>query len=894
MMMKQLQRYATLWLLCLLAGFAKAQDVTATWDFNAEATITQLTADSESTESDTIRSNGIALVVLPNGNKIEKAEKGIKTDDGVTFKVEVKSNLDMVTVKGGKDFAYTVGDKAATKADTTFTATDADVKNGFVTIVNNGGSLFSISVVQKEKPKPVDPPALDSLIVNGVKYAATAVFGDKFEAEMEIGFNDPIVSTQNPIKAIPKTGTVESITYTGDSSMCSVVIKMKNGDKTVEYKLNVKQKPSVKLTYIDSDGETVIGEARREKGKTIDHFDIADQAVTVEEGNKMRGWYRQPEGYVRYLLTDNVNDDIKLYAFTSPIEEASTSAVYNFDLTDRYFDPANHEAFNLYGEGVYWYDEDHGWAFRNDNRIDLLVGPKATISMKLCKHNDKDSIIVITEAGDTLTTLLTNVEDDGDVVNYSYEGEGGTLSLLFKTGTEVKMHALRIINTAEANYVNQGNWYIVNPGDTESLLDVIDLANALNASKNAERLYIFLPNGTYDLGNTVGTTISGYNISLVGLSPDSVVVVTTPDNDVEGLGTADLLTNTSTGLYLQDITLQNALDYYGSGSEGAAAVLNDQGNRTVGKNVRMLSYESTFYSMNNKMQAYFEDCDIHGTTDFICGGGDIRFFHSTLSLEPRQFNGGGSRWIVAPRTLSNFGYVFDHCKVIDIAEGNGNWSFGRTWSNKPIAVYLSTTLDEYAEISLIPTRWTEEGRTATDPETFGEYNTMDANGTDITPETNTIRIKSSFQTILNASMAAAFDYDKMFSANAEKKWDPAKLTAQVDAPADAAYDKVSGTVTWSAVDGAVVYALFQDGALVTMTEDTSYNIEVNPDRYRLSIRCANKQGGFGPEGHVAGTTAIQTARRTMTDNVIYNLQGVRVTKPGKGIYIINGKKTVVR
>ena len=33
-MMRQFQRFATLWLMCLLAGLAKAQDVTATWDFN--------------------------------------------------------------------------------------------------------------------------------------------------------------------------------------------------------------------------------------------------------------------------------------------------------------------------------------------------------------------------------------------------------------------------------------------------------------------------------------------------------------------------------------------------------------------------------------------------------------------------------------------------------------------------------------------------------------------------------------------------------------------------------------------------------------------------------------------------------------------------------------------
>ena len=62
---------------------------------------------------------------------------------------------------------------------------------------------------------------------------------------------------------------------------------------------------------------------------------------------------------------------------------------------------------------------------------------------------------------------------------------------------------------------------------------------------------------------------------------------------------------------------------------------------------------------------------------------------------------------------------------------------------------------------------------------------MDINGVNITPETNTIKIKSSYQTILDASMASAFDYDKMFSKNTEKKWNPAKFTAQVAAPEDA-------------------------------------------------------------------------------------------------------------
>ena len=893
MLKLSLQRTACLWLLCLLTGFVKAQDVTATWNFQDEETISQLIAASESTESDTIKINGIGLIIEANGNKIEAAQSGIKTDDGVTFKVQVESNLDIVTVNGGEDFAYTIGDMAAVEANTNYSPTETDVNNGYVMIVNNGGSLLSISAVQKEKPKPLDPPALDALSINGTKYAVETLFGQTYEAELVIDFDDVMVSASNPVTAIAKTGAIESITYDGDDTKCTVIITMSSEDmQTVQYKLNIKQKPSAKLTYYDSDGITVLGESRRELGAIIDHFDVNFDAVTVEEGYKMRGWYHEPDGGLRYTIGETVNTNISLYAITTAIEEASTSAIYDFNLTDIYFDPANHEAFNPKGDGFHWFDDVHGWAFKDGNQIDLLVGPKATISIKLCQENDNDTILIKSEAGDTLSILKTDVKDDGDIVNYMYNGEGGTISLFIKTSTEVKIHGIRIINTAETNYTNIGNWFIVSPGDAKSFLEVVDLANTLNSTKNTERLYIFLPKGTYDLGDTVETTISGHNISIIGESPDSTIIVTAPNYDNEGLGTADLLKNTSTNLYLQDLTLKNAFEYYESDSQGAAASFNDLGNYTIGKNVRMLSYEGTYYSMNNRLQSYWDECDFHGTTDFICGGGDIRIFNSTLSLEPRFTNGGGTRMIVAPRTLTQFGYVFDNCKVVDLSEGKGAWSFGRTWSNQPIAVYLNTQLDENAENTLVDTRWTEEGRTNTDPEVFGEYNTMDINGIDITPETNTIKVKSSFQTILNASMASAFTYEKMFTDNAEKKWDPAKFTAQIGAPEDARYD--NGVITWTAVDGATIYALFMNNTFLTMTNETSYNVEVNPDLDRLSIRSANAMGGFGPKAHVAGTTGIQTVKRNADNDIIYNLQGVRVKKPGKGIYIINGKKTIVK
>ena len=142
------------------------------------------------------------------------------------------------------------------------------------------------------------------------------------------------------------------------------------------------------------------------------------------------------------------------------------------------------------------------------------------------------------------------------------------------------------------------------------------------------RTKIFVPNGKYDLGKTCLTKISGNNISLIGESMEGTIIVNAPDVANEGIGTTATILNTGKNTYLQDITLQNALDYYGSGAAGRAVCLQDKGANTICKNVRMLSYQDTYYSNANNA-FYWETSEIHGTVDFICGGGDV-FFNKCL------------------------------------------------------------------------------------------------------------------------------------------------------------------------------------------------------------------------------------------------------------------------
>ena len=756
---------------------------------------------------------------------------------------------------------------------------------GFSDIVIEG------TLTGKEKEVPV----LATLTINGEEFTAEQIFDDAYEAAMELSKKVKMVGETNPVEATAKKGEVGVIGYVGDDTQCVVTIPMSFGETTVEYVLTLTQKPDYTLTYIDTDKQTVLGTATREKDEAIGQFDIDYATATAGEGMKVRGWFLKTAGGEKYTADYVVTGDINLYAVATEIEEPSTYKKYFFDLTDKLFDPADHEAFNPSGN-YYWHDAQHGWAFKADdnNKIDLLVGPKATVSVTLCRYGSANDIVITDANGQKLGSIpgKNNEDIDAETVAFLYEGAGGTITLNLSTEGEMYLHAVKIVNTTETNYESQGNWYFVKPGSAESLIEVIEVVNGINAAKDADRSYIFLPDGTYDLNETVKTAISGHNISIIGQSMDNTIIVTAPDKSIEGLGSADMFQSSGSNLYMQDLTLKNALDYYNAGSAGRAAVIQDSGNRTIFKRVRMLSCQDTYYSSNDNMQSYFESCDVHGTVDFICGGGDVRFVKTQLSLEPRQTDLKGSRTIVAPRGTVKFGYVFDNCKVVDLAQGNGTWNFGRTWNNNPITVYLNTTLDENAAATLIASRWIEKGMNSKDPVLFGEFHTMDINGNDITPESNIIKSHGGdFQTIISAEQAANFSYEMMFSNNLEKAWDPAMLTKQVEAPGDAKFE--DGVITWTQYwNGAIAYAIFKNGEFVGLSTDGTFNITVDPAVDELTIRSANMMGGLGAAAHVGGTVGIQSVKATEGKEVIYNLQGVRVNNPGKGIYIINGKKVI--
>ena len=499
------------------------------------------------------------------------------------------------------------------------------------------------------------------------------------------------------------------------------------------------------------------------------------------------------------------------------------------------------------------------------------MGGKGYIKMNLCQYSKSGKITLLDPQGKEVSSIDAKATKDGNLGILQNEStESGEYTITFDADTYI--HNLSIVNMTTPAYTQNGNWMEVKAGDAQSFITALEIANGNNAAANAARKYIFLPNGTYDLGDMCLTTISGNNISIIGESMDNTIIVNKPE--VEGIGVTATLYNTSTGLYMQDLTLKNAYPF-DSKTTGRAVCLQDKGTQTICKNVKMLSYQDTYYSNNNNGQYYFEGSDIHGIVDFICGGGDAFFNKCTLTLEP-----GKGSYITAPYTDgTKYGYVFDGCKIVGSA--TDSFTFGRSWGGTANCAFLNTILDKNAAAKIASTRWSTGGMNVV-AKNFFEYNTLDEDGKVISPAENIVKFTkdkevSEYNTIITAEKAAEFSLDKVFTS-----WKPADLASQTTATAATLSND---NLSWTG--DAQMYLVAKDGKFFALTTEKSVNL--NGEKGTFTVRAANQMGGFG-----ATANSVSTGIRNITSateaavikTAIYAADGTQLSNLQKGINII--------
>lgn len=286
---------------------------------------------------------------------------------------------------------------------------------------------------------------------------------------------------------------------------------------------------------------------------------------------------------------------------------------------------------------------------------------------------------------------------------------------------------------------------------------------------------IYLPNGVYDLGEMVLTSISANGISIIGESMEGVIIRNKPDYRLESIDRSATL-RICRGVeetYLQNLTIENALDYY-KDDNGRAVALWDQGTKTICKNVRLKSHQDTYFSDREGGLKYFEDCMIHGTVDFICGDGNVYFKNCLLYCEKRSKDGHGTDALTANSAAkSDRGYVFEGCTVKSECPVV---SLGRSWKNTPKCVFLNTVLNYSAGVFTLENggiqRWTKQGMSVL-PELFGEYRTADSKGNIVSPDENIVEFtyrgeKKAMNTILTSDAAMRYTMEYVLGAWAKE------------------------------------------------------------------------------------------------------------------------------
>ena len=421
---------------------------------------------------------------------------------------------------------------------------------------------------------------------------------------------------------------------------------------------------------------------------------------------------------------------------------------------------------------------------------------------------------------------------------------------------------------------------------------------------------IFVKNGTYE--ELVTIPENKPFIHLIGQDKEKTVICywinnggtndigweySTNNPNSKTYGKQGVVQVNSTDFYTENISY---IDSYGverqAGPMGLA--MSSRNDRQAFNNCQFRSYQDTWYTdvRNSSARQYVNNCLIEGAVDFYYGAGDNFIENSTFRLARE-----GSV-IVAPshQAGTKWGYVM----VNNVIDGKGGANkLGRAWQNQPMAVWINTTL----KTTIAPEGWSEWHIA---PKLFAEYNTMDADGqpVDLNNRRTTYMVDEdklapgesspvTRQAILSAEEAAKYTYEAVTFGNDD--WNPRKFFEPVEAPAEVVY--ANGKLTWKAVPYAICYLVIDaEGNVVGMTKDDEYAIA---EAGTYTLRSVNEYGSLGESTNFEVTedmtTGIQDEKNIQVPCVetqVYDLQGRKMadSQLQRGIYLLNGKKMIVR
>lgn len=495
-------------------------------------------------------------------------------------------------------------------------------------------------------------------------------------------------------------------------------------------------------------------------------------------------------------------------------------------------------------------------------------------TMKAASLNS-GGISAISEAGQTLVFKYWDL-NPGSIytINIGASELKDIYGVAYPSALSIKLH----IKEKESVFHQHTFDFIVGKdGDIDA---AIQAANN-NTKDSNHRYYIFVPDGEYHIGSRLEnekTDITKSKISLIGQSKDGVIIWNKQRQEGLGTGATLHLKKTALDFYAQDLTLDNRLDYMSIGGTARATAFHDQANRTIMKQVALKSWQDTYFSNNSSAdyRSYFEDCDLTGVMDFICGDGNIWFEKCNLIHRDRA----GNNIVAAEQGKEqDWGYVFNNCTITTEdatpqLHTDYNWTLARPWNNSPACTFLNTTMKTYPKL----TGW---GKMKTDKVIrFHEYRSMDATGVLMSLSTRGLAacVPAAGSDECVMSDASAARYTKRNVLGGTDGFEPDELCTQIDARSgiklkldvfgevekDVANHVVwddnirinDNELSWDSREEALCYFLFKldnKGKWIYQTNITATSINLTDfGAGYYCVRAANHYGGLG-----STTKAIQ-------------------------------------
>ena len=605
------------------------------------------------------------------------------------------------------------------------------------------------------------------------------------------------------------------------------------------------------VKYYNVDGELITTD-EVEGGSALAYNAEAAAAVTVGSGQAFRGWFNGTGSSASKVAEGTtINEDLKLYAKVTDVEVAEVGKTFNYDLTQSNFYVEDHELFSV-NNGSYY--NNHGFAFGSNGSLSVQVAGNAQVVITLCQYGTDGVVTVTNSDSEEIGTIEhSKADSDGGTTSFNYTGEATTLTFAFEHGAYI--HGVKVYNVNSIPTKDEATgYYIVSAGDAAGFLLALNSANAEGTA--AAPAKIFLPNGTYDLGNATLTSVSSY-VSIIGESQDGVTIKNAPLE--EGIGKTATLIFNGQDIYLQDLSLNCSAENCATPAASRCVTIQDKGTRNIAKNVSLLSGQDTYYSNGGASQrAFFDNCYITGTVDFLCGGGDVVFNNTTLYVNARS----SANVIAAPNTdaTTQWGYLMLNCTIDGDAGQANKYNMARPWNGSPAATWINTTCN------ILPSANAYTKMSDNLVLRFHEYGTKDANGNAITGHKLDDCNGASGSDALYLTETEAANYTIANVLSGSDSWDPEAIVEQ------------ETVVKTSVVNNVVtvpegIYLVEKDGNFVEIFNGTSYTYD-NSGSYTL--RKANARGGFGEAvSMIAGAAAPEQTGDVITLTVTANMEGNR-------------------